>query len=256
MKNIFIYTLTDPITKNVRYVGQTSNIKARYYRHIYDAKLNGLKNKRCSWIKSLLNNNTRPILDIIDIVEYKNWIFWEQYWISQFKVWGFDLVNSTEGGEGSYNRNVSDLTKKKMSLVKKGKLPKNYEMFRKSSIKNGVIQYDLNGIIIKKWDYIQQAINKTKIKNIKNVVDKKRCSAGGYIWRYENDKLTNQEVINIKNKRASNNKKVIEQYSITNELIKTWPSYQSVKKIYGHIGSVLSGKRKTAGGFRWKYKQM
>jgi len=254
MEKIYIYTLSDPKTKHIRYIGQTNNPKIRYYKHIYDAKLNGKKNKRCSWVKSLLIENKRPVLDIIDIVDYGEWIFWEQYWICQFKVWGFDLVNSTDGGEGSYNRNVSDLTKKRMSNAKRGKIPKNYEMFRQSTIGKNVIQYDLNGNLIKKWDYIQKAINETGIKNIKNVVDKKRCSAGGYIWRYSDDELTNDEIRKIKNKHEKLKSKVVIQYSIDNRIIKEWDSYTSVKKIYSHVGAVLRGKRKTAGGYKWKYK--
>jgi len=152
MALVFIYTLAEPDSSVVRYIGQTKNPKNRFYRHIYDAKNDGRKNKRCSWIKSLLNKNQRPIMEIIDEVDIKEWIFWEQYWICQFKAWGFNLVNETIGGEGSYNHKHTALTKERMSLVKKGKLPKNYEQFRKSTIKKSVLQYDLNGNLIKKWD--------------------------------------------------------------------------------------------------------
>jgi hypothetical protein len=28
------------------------------------------------------------------------WGFWEIYWINQFKTWGFELKNLTNGGDG------------------------------------------------------------------------------------------------------------------------------------------------------------
>ena len=37
-------------------------------------------------------------LSIIDEVE--DWKYWEEYWIEQFKVWGFNLLNQNKGGGG------------------------------------------------------------------------------------------------------------------------------------------------------------
>jgi hypothetical protein len=41
------------------------------------------------------------LIEILDIVKSKDWIFWEKYWISQIKVWGFKLENKNDGGGGS-----------------------------------------------------------------------------------------------------------------------------------------------------------
>jgi hypothetical protein len=252
MKIIYIYTLSDSL--GVRYVGQTKNTKLRLYRHIFDAKKNGSQNKRCSWIKSLLNQNEKPIIEIIDEVNENEWIFWEKYWISQIRTWGFKLVNDSDGGEGAYGRIVSDETKIKMSLAKKGKIPKNIDLFRQSSIKGIVIQYDLNGNKVGEYEssnYVKQIL---KVKNVCDVINKKRNSAGGYIWRHKGDELTDIEVNYIKNQHLKQEKKIICQLSKNNELINEWSSVNEVKKIYPHINAVLSGRRKTAGGFLWKYK--
>ena len=252
MEIIYIYTLSD--ATGVRYIGQTKDIKKRLYRHIRDGKLDGVKNKRCAWIKSLLNKNEKPSIDVIDIVNTENWGFWEVYWISQFKSWGFKLVNDSSGGEGSYGRVVSDETKVKMSLAKKGKTPKNINQFKKSAIKGSVIQYDLNGNIINEYEssnYVKEFLG---IKNVNSVVNKKRCSSGGYIWRLKGDDLTMEELNQIKLKHLKQNKKIVCQFSKDGELIKEWESIREVKKIYQHIMSVLSGNRKTVGGYIWKYK--
>jgi hypothetical protein len=252
MDKIYIYTLSDSL--GVRYIGQTKNIKLRLYRHIYDAKKNGRRNKRCSWIKSLLNKNEKPIIEVIDEVYGRDWVFWEQYWISQFKTWGFNLVNGSDGGEGTYGRIVSDETKLKMSLSKKGKIPKNIDLFRKSTIKGVVVQYDLNGNKIGEYESSNYVKEKLKINNVCNVINKKRNSAGGYIWRHKGDELTDVELKHIKTQHFNQEKKIICQFSKDNELIHEWSSVNEVKKIYSHINSVLSGRRKTAGGYFWRYK--
>jgi hypothetical protein len=38
--------------------------------------------------------------EILDIVDSDKWKFWECYWISQFKTWGFELTNKNNGGGG------------------------------------------------------------------------------------------------------------------------------------------------------------
>ena len=98
MFKTFIYSLTDPITNQVRYIGKADNIKKRFSSHICLKNLIKPTHKN-NWINSLKNKGLKPILNIIDEVPNNEWEFWEQYWISQFRVWGFDLTNLTEGGD-------------------------------------------------------------------------------------------------------------------------------------------------------------
>ncbi len=98
MKTTNIYTLTDPITKKIRYVGKANNIKERYRAHLNKAIKCSLHKK--NWIESLKRKGVKPIMEVIDIVSIEDWFFWETYWISQIKTWGFNLINQTEGGDG------------------------------------------------------------------------------------------------------------------------------------------------------------
>lgn len=252
-KTIKIYTLSD--NTGVRYVGQTKTPSKRLYKHIYEAKKHGSRNKRCSWIKSLLNKNERPILNIIDEVSMDEWAFWETYWISQMKQWGFRLVNDSNGGEGSYGRMVKDETKLKMSLAKKGKTPKNLDLLIKSRVKP-ILQYTLNGEFIREWESVNLVKQELKINNVELVVKRLRNSAGGYIWRYKGDELTNDDLVKININRSGQIPKKILQIDKKGKIIKEWDSINSVKMVYGHINSVLRGDRKTAGGFFWKYKEV
>lgn len=51
-----------------------------------------------------------------------------------------------------------------------------------------VIQLDLENRIIKIWNSIQQAQDVLKISNISAVCRKKQKTAGGYIWKYEEER--------------------------------------------------------------------
>lgn len=114
---IYIYTLSDPITNEVRYVGKTNNLKTRFYNHLKAKKKSFLS----SWIINLKNKNLKPIIEVIDECGLEDWDFFEKYWISQFKTWGFNLTNLTEGGEGTYGYYHTDISKEKMSNSRKGK---------------------------------------------------------------------------------------------------------------------------------------
>jgi len=92
-----IYTLSD--STGIRYVGKTNNIKRRLRNHINEANQKGKNNHRINWIKSLRKKNEIPTIEILDVVPEDSWVFWEIYWISQLKSWGFSLVNGTIGGE-------------------------------------------------------------------------------------------------------------------------------------------------------------
>lgn len=97
-ETVFIYTLSDPNTGLVRYVGKTDNLKRRYNEHFKNARL--CKTHVQCWIHGLRNKGERPEMDCIDTVLMGEFKFWEQYYISLYKSWGFDLTNLTIGGDG------------------------------------------------------------------------------------------------------------------------------------------------------------
>lgn len=99
METTNIYVLIDPETQQVRYVGKANNISQRYKAHLNRARKH--QTHKLNWIKSLKNKGLKPIIEVIDVVPIDDWIFWETYWISQFKSWGFNLINYTDGGDGS-----------------------------------------------------------------------------------------------------------------------------------------------------------
>lgn len=109
----YIYTLSDPKTNIIRYVGKTSNPTERIRKHIEFRDSGKRKTHLYSWMKSIVLD---PIFEIIDEVDESEWKFWEIYWISQFKTWGFKLTNLTDGGDGG----CSIETKEKLRIINTG----------------------------------------------------------------------------------------------------------------------------------------
>jgi hypothetical protein len=93
----FIYSLNCPITGNPRYVGKADNPEERYAWHLRHTSEGTHKS---NWIRSLLPDGLLPELEILCEVPVSCWQGHEARFISQFRAIGFDLTNSTDGGDG------------------------------------------------------------------------------------------------------------------------------------------------------------
>ena len=91
---IYIYALKHPETKEVRYIGKSINPDVRYKYHLYNA--GKFKRHSSLWIKSLLDINLLPEIEIIEECDETNWEEREQYHIKQYD----NLTNHTLGGDG------------------------------------------------------------------------------------------------------------------------------------------------------------
>ena len=216
---VTIYALLDPNTEQIRYVGKTVHCpKRRLQNHLHE-KGNTYK---CNWIKSL--NGKIPELLILDTVSKDDWIFWEQYWISQCKTWGFKLTNATLGGEGhcGYKPSIESTLKRSKSLtgskrtaVQRDKMSKsrmgiiftnehkiNLSVSHKgispsrkaietSAIRRlrKVIQLDENLNFIREWDSIKNAALYYEVDNssIGHCCAGRKAKCKGFIWKYESD---------------------------------------------------------------------
>lgn len=83
---------------------------------------------------------------------------------------------------------TSEETKKLQSKIAKGR-PKSIEF--KNNLKIPVLQYDLKLNFIKEWDSAIDVMEKLKINKsgISMVCIGKAKTAGGFIWRYKNNKI-------------------------------------------------------------------
>lgn len=99
---ISIYALRDPFTLKIRYIGQTSNLRRRYWQHLKAGKLCQPDTYIYRWISNLLSKNEIPQLIILEEVEDE---FWEQAEISwiEYALWiGWPITNTAPGGQTNY----------------------------------------------------------------------------------------------------------------------------------------------------------
>lgn len=260
MENVFIYALSDPRNDQVRYIGKANNPEDRYTNHFNSARDKNTHKR--NWINNIRKDGLRPELIIIDEVPKNEWIYWEKFYISLFKTWGFDLVNYTGGGDGATFGNSGSF--------KKGNIPHNKGIpcsdETKRKIKNKltgisnvnsykpIVQYDLNYNKIKSYKCIKDAVDESNgffnATKISNCLTGKRKHHRLFIWKYDDGSDLNK--IEIKPLK----KQVIQFDKDLNELNR----FSSIKKaesetnVLGtNICACCKGRIKTAGGYVWKY---
>ena len=100
---VWIYGLIHPVSKEVRYVGQTCrSIEYRVYEHIRSAKKGG-EWPVTRWIRKLLDKGLIPVaIQLEHVPPYGNWQEAEERWIAHYKqLLGKRSLNVTTGGEGT-----------------------------------------------------------------------------------------------------------------------------------------------------------
>lgn len=97
-----VYTLSDPRTGEVRYVGATSYpLQDRLARHCTPSALRKHNHKN-HWVSSLLQLGLRPVISEVESYSSAELMFkMEDFWIEHFRSQGADLVNGSDGGKGS-----------------------------------------------------------------------------------------------------------------------------------------------------------
>lgn len=93
-----VYTLTDPRTQEVRYVGCTvAMLGVRLSRHRHES--GGAR--RWAWIQELHALGLSPTIEALERVPVGEWEAAEQFWIGYLRFVGCDLVNEMAGGRPS-----------------------------------------------------------------------------------------------------------------------------------------------------------
>ena len=130
-----------------------------------------------------------------------------------------------------------------------------------------VYQYDLSTqAIVNKFESISDAArwveintdstgsHKRVVMSISELCNNKyehRKSYFGFGWCFV------EEYIYIKKYTNNRGDKSVLQYTLTGDFIKQWPSISEAQRTLGinNIGLACAGKRKKAGGFKWKYSE-
>lgn len=257
----YIYTLSDPTSKEIKYIGKTKNLKDRLSRHMNPSNLKNTWTAKSKWLKYLKNNNLKPMMEVLDTGDENDIDDLEIYWISQFKTWNFKLKNETEGGQ--------------IPTPKGSKLKKRHIKSLKHNHPNKkpVCQYTINNKFMKEYESITEAKKQTGLYHIGCCCKGKRKSAGDYYFRYKGNyfpyvkkdnywkgkKHTKESLQKMKMNHPL--RKEICQYDIkTDELINIFlSSYEASEKTKLHRGHISKCCRKiknynTVGGYYFRYK--
>lgn len=185
---VLIYTLSDPITKEIRYVGKTkSPLKVRYNSHI--AKSKRKETHTHCWIQSLIKQKLKPLCEVLEECDQDTWENSEIYWISQLKTWGFNLTNHTEGGEGGGPRKgwvMPQITKDKISKTMKGRQNNKVVFTKKVKLKMSqpVLKLSLTGEILENFDSVKEAAKSMNLSSssISRCIQNPNYTSGEYKW--------------------------------------------------------------------------
>lgn len=213
------YLYNKDIPNEIKYIGKTCNPNTRLIQHKSRAKTVLLgKNKDTHlyrWIRSVNFNIELKILKKID--DWKEGCNEEIKLIKSEKDKGSNLVNTTMGGDGLWGLYKSDNPNSKK-----------------------VIQYDLEGYYVNKFNSIIEAEEYTGIKAalISGCTTIKRIkSAGGFIWRNFKEDY-NEKIEKYKHNGSEISKilfsKMIYQYSEKGELINSFSSLREANRITGY----------------------
>lgn len=181
------------------------------------------------------------------------------------------LSNMTNGGEGGTAILVTEEYRAKLSKAKKGIKPSpqcieasikaqlgkkmTLEERRKHPNRRPVHQFDLAGNLIKTHPSVSlagEALN-TSHSSISAVCRGKNHSCMGYLFSYT------KEGVKERIKQHNEYCPPIIQLTPKGDVVKEYPGgvMQATRetKIF-HISNAVKGKRKTAGGYIWKYKEI
>lgn len=236
-----IYKITNP--KGKVYIGQSINIeeRKRKYSKLYKESIgpklfNSLT--KYGWENHEFKLIQECSIEDLNTLE----TFYKKKILNKFnKDWGKVLFLELHDKSGGPR---SKLVKDK---IRKSKMGKNTKKIK---------QYDLEGNLIKEWPSIISA-EKVYGKGIKDCLSRKKYTSSNFIWRYEEDNVSINDIERIKNKYSSH-KKQVNQLDLEGNHIQTWSSTMEIQNILGYPNSNISrcclGKQKTAYGFKWKYK--
>lgn len=273
----YIYTLSDPSTMEIRYVGQTNEPKRRFNDHISSSineSSESYDTYKARWIRKVITNNLLPIMNIVDSCRS----FEESNKLERIYV-----ENLTKDGCRLTNSHVTDVTefsvetRKKISSAKKGKTLEEIVGLEKSL---ELKEYYSERMKLNNPNKSNDTLVKEKISNTL----KEYFSTPENHWAYgkkmtddHNEKLRQAKLNNPNNvgnrkPRTDEQKEKIRksilgrkvqrhkilQYDLDDNLIKEWKSLREIENNNStlkrnQISKCCKGEKDFYGGFIWKF---
>ena len=227
---IGIYKITSPTNKI--YIGQSSNIKIRWFNY-FNLGCKGQPQIYRSLKKYGVKNHKFEIIEECSLEQLnEKETYWKLFYINEIG-WKQVLFSELYDGGGGPK---SDLFKQKVS----------------ESNSKPIIQYDLEGNFIKEWSSVTEASIFYSGKYTDSIG---MCCRGkyeysfGFVWCFKGRKF--------RKPKFPQNKKVLQmdlKFNIINEFISIDKASKHVGIDSGTLCACLKGRTKTCKGYKWKYK--
>ena len=172
--------------------------------------------------------------------------------------WKYDIPVNDENFRKRFNIVGIELPSKIGFDVDKPLLSKEKEY---KAPKVVIYQYDLKGNYIAEYETIREAEKTIGYTGISAVINGKRNSSGGFLWRRvrigePKDTILVPDNTNLHSSQAGRSKPVY-QIDENGKIINKFKSVGSAAKVLGinanKISAAARGKQKHAGGFQWRY---
>ena len=186
------------------------------------------------------------MIQLLEECDSNNWIDLERYWISQLKAWNFNLTNTAIGGVGAGT--MSKETRKKISEANKGQIAwnKGVPCNPQTKIK---LSKALSGRITSE-ETRKKISTKNKGRKMSESAKKKMSISQKGHPDYRSFEGKQNQIKSLS--------KSIIQLDKNLNVINIWPSAAEANRNLfinkSHINECCHSKRKTAGGFIWKFK--
>lgn len=234
--DVYLYYLKDPITKEVRYIGQTVDPKKRLYTHCYEAATNKGSNPwKKNWIKLLLSKGLKPALEVFNF--YRD--------ITQEEVNQEELRAIQEHFDRGYR------------LTNTKEAPEHAPSAKTNRTRKVVYQYDLKTRnLINSYGSSKEAARTVGLssRSISDAARGKglRCT-GGFLWSYEKHSILT-EVAYVPKGRPS--KKILATNTATGDETEFSSISDAALQLSldtGNISKVCNGRRFIAGNYTFSY---
>ncbi len=246
MSNTYIYGLIDPRDNKLKYVGATTTGDRRYYQHcqIYYLKKSTLKN---NWIKSLLSQNLKPNLHIIQFCEKEHLAYLEKYYINFFNKRGYALLNHNNEGYGIRPKIKTSEEQKRNASLNFTKYP--------------IINLETREIFECVYDVLKK-YPKFTYTGLASVLQKSKkvASYNGMFFSYYIEGIDIKKELEDRKSRSGYKKNTGKHCRKKVQELTTGLVFDSIKEasIYFNVNSTnishsLAGRKKSTREFRFKY---
>jgi hypothetical protein len=202
------------------YVGKAKNVIRRQHKHY-------------------LTFGTDIKIEVIDTIEDKHWKFWEQYWICQFKTWGFKLKNKNNGGGGP-----TEWTPEQKQNINPERVEK-------------IINHPTRG------DHISKTL---KQRNHSKYYTEEVRQKMSELQKGKSKSFTEEHIRNISKANLESKGKIVECYCLDGKFMGEFSCLREAKNwliekkslsspnIDKQIKDCCRGRQKTCHGYKFKYK--